>query len=111
MAGPSHGAYLVPMPKIYRTDQSREDYTRIHDFIAQNSPQNAAMILRAFADKLRLLSRNPDLGLPRPELSSGVRSWIVHNFVLFYRQSDDGIILLRVLHASVDVSSKYLANL
>ena len=98
------------MPKILRTRQSRDDYISIHEFIAKDSPLNAAMVLQLFDEKLRLLSNNPMLGLHRTELAPDVRSWVVHHFVLFYRPLDDGIILLRVLHASMDITPRYFVG-
>lgn len=99
------------MPNIQRTSQSWEDFTLIHGFIAEDSPQNAAMIVNALDEKLRFLAFNPNLGLARPELAPGVRSWLVHSFVIFYRPSDDGIVLLRVLHAAMDIRPHDLGGL
>lgn len=94
------------MPRILKTRQSREDYISIEGYIAQDSPQNAEMILRLFDEKLNLLAANHPIGRPRPELAPNLRSWNVHRFVLFYRPIEDGIILIRVLHASMDITSQ-----
>lgn len=98
------------MPRILRTRQSREDYISIEDYIAQSSPQNAVMIIRLFDEKLSLLAHSNLLGRPRPELAPNLRSWNVHRFVLFYRPLEDGIILIRVLHASMDITPRYFAG-
>ena len=98
------------MPRILRTRQSREDYIAIEDYVAEDSPQNAAMIIRLFDEKLQLLARNTLLGRPRPELATKLRSWNVHRFVLFYRPIEDGIILVRVLHASMDITPRLFPN-
>ena len=54
------------MPRILKTRQSREDYISIEGYIAQDSPQNAEMILRLFDEKLNLLAANHPIGRPRP---------------------------------------------
>jgi len=95
------------MPRILRTRQSREDYVSIEDYIAQSSPQNAAMIIRLFDERLQMLASNNLMGRPRPELAPNLRSWNVHRFVLFYRPIDDGVILIRVLHASMDITPRF----
>jgi toxin ParE1/3/4 len=94
------------MPRILRTRKSREDYVSIEDYIAQTSPQNAEMIIRLFDEKLAFLAANPLIGRPRPELATNFRSWNVHRFVLFYRPIEDGIILIRVLHAAMDITAR-----
>ncbi len=94
-------------PRILRTRQSREDYLAIYEYIATDSPQNAAMILRLFDEKLAVLARNKHMGRPRPELAPNLRCWLVHRFVLFYRPIEDGIVLVRVLHSSMDISGRH----
>ena len=95
------------MPRILRTRKSREDYVSIEDYIAESSPQNAEMIIRLFDEKLTSLAANNLMGRPRPELGPDIRSWNVHRFVLFYRPIQDGVILIRVLHASMDITSRF----
>ncbi len=97
------------MALIQKTRQSREDYAAIHAFVFETSPQNADMILRQFDEKLLLLASNRFLGKPRPELADRLRSWSVHRFVLFYRPTDDGIELMRVLHGSMDIAPRFFA--
>jgi toxin ParE1/3/4 len=99
------------MPRILRTRQSREDYASIEEYIGQNSPQNAAMIVRLLDEKLAVLAANNHMGRPRPELAPDLRSWNVHRFILFYRPTADGIVLIRVLHASMDITAKYFTGL
>ena len=94
------------MPRILRTRKSREDYISIEDYIAEGSPQNAEMIIRLFDEKLRNLAVNNLMGRARPELAPDLRSWNVHRFVLFYRPIEDGVILIRALHASMDITSR-----
>ena len=99
------------MPRILRTRQSRADYVSIEDYIAQSSPQNSEMIIRLFDEKLNLLANNNLMGRPRPELAPELRSWNVHRFIIFYRPIEDGIILIRVLHSSMDITSGFFPKL
>lgn len=95
------------MPCIRKTRRSREDYAAIHAFVKEQSPQNADMLLREFDSKLAMLAATPSLGRLRSELGKGLRSWGLHGFSLFYRATGDGIELIRVLHASIDVLPSY----
>ena len=63
----------------------------------------------AVCDTYRWLLENPCAGSPRPSLSprlSGLRMWQVRGFethLVFYRATDDGIEVVRVLHGARDV--------
>ncbi|MEN9284830.1 MAG: hypothetical protein RLZZ179_2323 [Verrucomicrobiota bacterium] len=95
------------MPRILRTPKSREDYASIYDYVSESSPQNAEMLIQLFDQKLEVLARNNTMGRPRPELAPNLRCWLVHRFILFYRPIEDGIILIRALHSSMDISGKH----
>lgn len=94
------------MARILKTAKSSEDYEAIEEFIAKDSPQNAEEIIRRFEERLEFLARNRFLGLPRPELAPDLRSWPVHRYLLYYRPIADGLILVRVLHGSMDITPK-----
>ncbi len=57
------------MPRVRRTPASRTDYKDIHDYIAFESPQNAAAVLRRIDSRLEMLARNNLVGRPRPEIA------------------------------------------
>jgi len=72
-------------------------------YIARDSPAFADTMLARFTEKLERLADNPLLGSARPELRSGLRSFAVGNYILFYAAEEDGIMLYRILHAARDV--------
>jgi toxin ParE1/3/4 len=98
------------MARILKTRQSRKDYVSIEDYISKTSSQNAELIIRLFEEKLQVLAAHNLMGRPRPELAPNLRSWNIHRFVMFYRPTEDGIILIRVLHASMDITPHYFAS-
>ena len=57
-----------------------------------------------------MLAANNHMGRPRPEFARNLRRWNVHRFILFYRPIADGMILIRVSHASMDITAKYFAG-
>src|SRR5580693_6272793 len=58
------------------------------------------------ADKIEAecwrLARQPGIGQPRPDLAPPLRFFPVGNYLVFYRESDAGIQVIRVLHGARD---------
>jgi plasmid stabilization system protein ParE len=54
---------------------------------------------------VQLLAAFPEIGRPRDELRPGVRSFRLRRFrhLLFYRLTQDSIVLLRFLHGARDI--------
>ncbi len=92
------------MPRIRRTPASRIDYKDIHQYIALDSPQNVAAVLRRIDSRLEMLARNNLVGRPRPYLEANLRSFPEGNHIIFYRPTEDGIDLIRVLHSARDIT-------
>lgn len=63
-------------------------------------------IIRA---NLSELAHRPDRGRPCSEISPGLFRLAIERHVAFYRQSDREVLIVRILHASMDFLS-HLAN-
>ena len=55
---------------------------------------------------MRALLDHPELGMPRDDLFRGCRGRTVERHVVYYRITDDEIIVGRVLHSGQDPSGK-----
>ncbi len=88
------------MPRILRTPQSRADLVEIILYIRRDNRRAARRWLLTIDEKLRCLADFPGIGRARPELGRGLRSFPVGNYILFYRPTNDGIELIRVLHGA-----------
>lgn len=86
------------MGKVQRRPQAVRDLFGIWSYIARNNADAADRLLLRFDDKLRLLSDAPGMGKSREDLGPGLRSFVVGEYVLFYRPIDGGIALISVLH-------------
>jgi len=53
--------------------------------------------------RLRELRRNPGLGAERGDIRPDCRSLVVVSHVVFYREAEDAVEILRVLHHGMDV--------
>jgi plasmid stabilization system protein ParE len=89
------------------TRQASLDLLEIHDYIAQNSPQNAARFLDRLEEKCRFLAENPKLGQNCPALAEGLSSFPEGNYLIFYKSASTGIVVVRVLSGFRDLESLF----
>ena len=73
------------MGKVLRRPQAVQDLYDIWDYISRDNVDAADGLLRLFDEKLRLLSNAPGIGKQREDLSPGLRSFVVGEYLLFYR--------------------------
>ena len=91
------------MPRIVKSPQADEDLAQIWDYIARDNPAAADNLLREFDAQLRRHAESPLMGRAREELATGLRSFAVGRYVLFYSPIESGIALIHVLHGSRDL--------
>jgi toxin ParE1/3/4 len=96
-------------PIIEKKPQARLDLIQHFIYIGQDNLNAAERFLTAVEEALEKLAEMPGMGRRRefkkPELA-GIRSWVVkgfENYIVFYRQIEGGIEVLRVLHGARDV--------
>ena len=95
------------MAEIRRAPIAQADLIEIGWHIAQHDLAAALRFLDAVEDKLRMLSQHPEIGQLRPDLAPNVRSFVVGNYVLYYRPTSGGIELARVIHAARDLDALF----
>lgn len=91
------------MGEVERRPQAVRDLHEIWDYIAQDNPDAADRLLRLFDEKLRFLSDAPGIGKSREDLGPGLRSFVVGEYVLFFRPIAGGIRLVAALHGRRDI--------
>lgn len=93
------------MANFYFTEQAEKDLEAIIDFTLQRwGMAQPHIYIDALQETAQILADNPQLGTERDELSQGLRSFPHQSHVLFYMpQRQEGITIVRVLYASVDV--------
>ncbi|HAG96059.1 MAG: plasmid stabilization protein [Pseudomonadales bacterium] len=89
------------MPELIISPEAEADLIEIWLYIAEDSPVNADRFLDKLNDKAQKLAET-DLGVERPELGEGMKSFPVDRYVLYYRPIDNGAELVRVLVSSRD---------
>ena len=84
------------MARLTITAHARADLQEIHSHIAKDNPG------------ARQLAETPGMGRSRGEdLRPGLFSFPVGQYVLFYREQPDGIVLVRVIHGSRDLPALF----
>ena len=93
------------MPEVIFAPLAVEDLDEIWDYIAQDNVEAANRVIDGISEVCQTLATQPEMGLRRPEFASGsLRSFVVSNFIVFYRPVDDGIEVARVVHGSRDIN-------
>ena len=91
------------MITIRKLPQAKEDLLDIWCYIASDNPVQADRYLDYLEAKLILLAATPGMGRWRGELGPGLLSFPAENYLIFYRQTDAGIDIVRVLHSARDI--------
>jgi toxin ParE1/3/4 len=90
------------MRRIERRPKARFDLLAI--YIADKGGEaRAERYLRAINDRVSYLAQHPMLGLARSEIEEGTRSFPCDQHVIFYLPLEDGVELVRVIHAAMDL--------
>ena len=90
------------MPELVLSPEAELDLLEIWFYIAEDSPLNADTFLDKLNEKAQKLAEFGDMGVERPELGKGMKCFPVDRYVLFYRSTECGAELVRVLASSRD---------
>lgn len=100
--------------RIERTPQARRDLVDLADYIAKDSFDAALRFLDAAEATFEFLARNRGAGQRCGFVGAqlaGIRVWLVDGFrnhLVFYRSTDSGIQVVRVLHGARDIDSLFM---
>ena len=91
------------MAQIIRSTLALRDLDDIWYYIAQDNLVAADALVKRVEKTCRLLAAQPELGQVCPEPALGqYRSFSVGSYVIYYRPTEDGIMVARVLHGARD---------
>lgn len=91
------------MSEVILSELAEADLTDIWIFVAQDNVEAADRLLDQLHEKCLFLANSPKAGRQRPELDPSIRSFAVGNYVIFYRESANGIEVARLLHGRRDI--------
>ena len=95
------------MARVSRTPAAKRDVAEIWSYIARDNEPAATRLIGEFDQALELLARFPGAGRSREEWQPNLRSFLVRDYLLFYRRVSTGIQLVRVLHGSRDLKTHF----
>ncbi|MCK5662391.1 MAG: type II toxin-antitoxin system RelE/ParE family toxin [Thiotrichaceae bacterium] len=85
------------------TDKAVQDLEGIIDFTTEMwGSSQAVKYIDGLEEIGQMLADNPDAGLNRDELSSGLLSFTYQSHILYYLKNQFGITFIRVLHSNMD---------
>jgi len=84
--------------KLQVTEQAANDLRYIENYIGEDNPKAAVQFVAKLTTRMQDLLHSPLSGRKRDELAPGLRSVTVGNYLIFYRQETDAIVVIHVLH-------------
>ena len=91
------------MSKVIYSTEAKADLQETWDYIAEDSSFQADRLILRFREKLEYLAKWQTIGRPRPEFTKGCRSFPFGNYCFYFRPTDSGIEVLRILHSARDL--------
>lgn len=88
------------MPRIERTSPAKIDAAEIWCFIAEDNEAAADKLIDQIDERLTSLAQMPLSGEPVEYIRPDVRRSSLGNYVIYYTPTDDGILVLRILHGA-----------
>lgn len=94
--------------RIVRRPLFLDDLADSYAYLAQMPPRGADLFLEHVAAVVDLIAAFPEIGRPREDVRTGLRSFRVRRFrhLIFYRIADDHIVLLRILHGARNLADQ-----
>lgn len=95
------------MPVITLRPRARIDIAEIWQYIADDSEAQADAFIDRLDREFHLLALQPRLGRRRDELVTGLHSFPIERYIIFYTPIQGGIEVVRVLHSARDVATQF----
>ena len=92
------------MTKPYYTFAAQQDLTDILGYIAQDKPDAAVVWVEKIEAKCLLIATSPQIGELQSRFGKGVRTSSVGRYVIFHRETDKRVEILRVIPGDRNIS-------
>lgn len=87
---------------------AKRDLKRIYDYIAEDSPYHAKVVVGTIVDKTRALNDSPEIGRMVPEFSEpSIRELIIYSYRLVYETKGGRVDILTIIHGKRDFLTAY----
>ncbi len=95
------------MPETLIRPEAEADLEEIWLYIAQDDPYIADRFIDLIEETCHTLAHNPLMGRSRPELASGLRSFPVGSYIIFYVPLEDGVEIVRIISGARDIDALF----
>lgn len=91
------------MPRFALTPRAAQDLNDIWDYTADRwSTEQANRYIRNLQHSMGLLAENPNIGRACDEIARGYQKHTSGSHLIFFRVTEDGIKVIRILHRRMD---------
>ncbi len=97
---------LKPMKRLRIAIQASRDLRRIRQYIAKTSPRAADDFVSQIIDKMDWIAEVDFTGVPRDDISPGLRALPFRDRCIYFRRYDDIILIVRILHGAQDTETQ-----
>ncbi len=95
------------MTRWVLSPRARSDLDEIWDYTAERwGLDQAERYIRAIQSAVESLAKDPTLGRGCDDIRPGYRKYPVGSHILFYRLTDEGLDVVRILHRRMDVERR-----
>ena len=99
------------MGRLRFSPAAAHDLQKLSEDIAAAAGERVALAFVAqLRHSLEHLTDFPRMGRTRRALGPGVRSWAFSSYVAFYRESDPGVEIIRILHGRRRITRSLLGG-
>ena len=92
--------------RSYRlTGPAQQDLRDIGRHVSRDSASAALRVVANLESRCQRLAEMPGMGRSRDELAAELRSFTVSPYLIFYRETEYGIEVMRVLHGARDIDA------
>ncbi|MFK0734391.1 MAG: type II toxin-antitoxin system RelE/ParE family toxin [Gloeotrichia echinulata GP01] len=92
------------MSRFRISTQAAQDIENIWNYVATNNLQAADNLFDTLRTSFPKLAKFPQMGRDRSELAPFLRSFVVKNYLIFYRPIEEGIEIVRILYGAQDIT-------
>lgn len=93
------------MSEYQLSGRADQDLREISGFLAIAGPQVARRWLMTLEQHFMMLAENKHFGRARPDLGQDIRYSVVKGYLIFYRPTRGGILVLRVVHSKRNIQA------
>ncbi|WP_256484819.1 type II toxin-antitoxin system RelE/ParE family toxin [Endozoicomonas sp. 4G] len=98
---------MPPNKQYLFKPRAQQDLEDIYDYSASEfGEEQADLYIRNLFDTFQRLAETPGFARYRDDIRKGLKSYPVKAHIVFFRKMENGVLIVRVLHQSMDFQSK-----